>query len=137
MDKPYRALGVFQRVVPVIEELKAQLDHSIELSAEAQKAINKIKRNPESLYRDAEEPQRTWNAISRGVVSLQGKGVDLEAENLRRKQKFGPDGKRKTGYQINPTAPTIDLREVAEADSNNLMKRMSNLEKQFFKIPSQ
>ena len=35
MDKPYRAIGVFQKVVPVIEELKAQLDHSLELSAEA------------------------------------------------------------------------------------------------------
>ena len=70
MDRPYRALGVFQRVVPVIEELKAQLDHSLELSTEAQKAINKIKRNPEGLYRDAEEPLRTWNTISRGVVSI-------------------------------------------------------------------
>jgi len=48
---------------------------------------------------------------------------------LRKKSKFGPDGKRKTGYQINPKAPSIDLREVAEADSNNLMKRMTNLER--------
>jgi hypothetical protein len=63
--------------------------------------------------------------------------VDLEAESSKRKGKFGPDGKRKTGYQINPTAPTIDLRDVAEADSNNLMRRMTNLEKQFLKIPSQ
>jgi len=45
------------------------------------KAINKIKRNPDNLYRDAEEPQRTWNCISRGVVSMQAKGVDLELEN--------------------------------------------------------
>lgn len=129
MDRPYNAIGVFQKVVPVIEELKAQLDHSLELSAEAQKAINKIKRNPDNLYRDAEDPQRTWNTISRGIVSLQGRGVDVDAESSRRKAKFGPDGKRKTGYQINPKAPTIDLREVAEADSNNLMRRMTNLEK--------
>ena len=98
MDKPYRAIGVFQKVVPVIEELKAQLDHSLELSAEAQKAINKIKRNPDNLYQDADEPQRTWNTISRGVVSLQGRGVDIDADTFKRKSKFGPDGKRKTGY---------------------------------------
>ena len=98
MDRPYNAIGVFQKVVPVIEELKAQLDHSLELSAEAQKAINKIKRNPDNLYRDAEDPQRTWNTISRGIVSLQGRGFDIDAESTRRKGKFGPDGKRKTGY---------------------------------------
>ena len=61
--------------------MKTQLDHSVELSAEAMKAINKIKRNADNLYRDAEEPQRTWNCISRGVVSMQAKGVDIELEN--------------------------------------------------------
>ena len=49
--------------------------------------------------------------------------------------KFGPDGKRKTGYQINPASNHIDLKEVAQQSNVNIMSRMSTLEKQFNKIP--
>lgn len=101
----------------------------MELTTEAQKNINKINRNPDDIYRYAEHPQRTWNSISRGIVSLQGRGIDLEAESSKRKGKFGNDGKRRTGFIIDPKAPMIDLQKVAEADSTGLMMRMSNLEK--------
>lgn len=67
---PYRPIGVFQKVVPVIEELKTQLEFALELQAESQKNINEIKRNSDNLYIDGEDPQRTWNSISKGVVSL-------------------------------------------------------------------
>lgn len=39
------------------------------------------------------------------------------------------------GYQINPSNKFIDLREVAAQDSNGLMRRMHNLEKNFHEIP--
>lgn len=54
----------------MIEELKAQLDNCLELSPDAQKAINAIKRNSDNLYVGGEEPLRTWASISKGVVSL-------------------------------------------------------------------
>lgn len=53
----------------------------------------------------------------------------MEAESSKRKGKFGNDGKRRTGFIIDPKAPMIDLQKVAEADSTGLMMRMSNLEK--------
>ena len=57
-------------MVPVIEELKIQLENTTELSPDAQKAVNMIKRNADSLYKNAEDPMRTWNSISKGVVAL-------------------------------------------------------------------
>jgi hypothetical protein len=56
--------------VPIIEELKAQLENSTEQQAQTQKNINEIKRNSENIYVDGEEPVRTWNSISKGIVSL-------------------------------------------------------------------
>jgi hypothetical protein len=98
-----------------------------------------IKRNADGLYKNAEDPQRTWNSISKGVVALNKPkmgGSAAEQDRSQAKRRFGPDGKRKTGYQINPLTPHIDLKDVAEADSNNIRDRMINLEKQFHKIPA-
>jgi hypothetical protein len=43
-------------VIPVLEELKTQLEHSTEFQAQTQKTIGKIKRNADNLYVDAVEP---------------------------------------------------------------------------------
>lgn len=100
---PYRPIGTFQKVVPVIEELKVQLENCLELSPDAQKAINVIKRNADNLYVGGDDPQRTWNSISKGVVSMQKtKAGDTDQSSSKKARNFGPDGKRKTGYQINP-----------------------------------
>lgn len=83
-------------MVPVIEELKVQLENSLELSSDAQKAINSIKRNTEGIYANADEPVRTWNIISKGMVSLKAQSSDVQTDKA--KSHFGPDGKRKAGY---------------------------------------
>jgi hypothetical protein len=53
----------------------------------------------------------------------------------RKEKKFGADGKKKQGYQIDPASDHIDLRAVADADSRGLMQRMAKLETDFNKIP--
>ena len=52
-----------------------------------------------------------------------------EQSSKKAKGKYDQDGKRKTGYQINPTCKHIDLKEVAEAENTNIKERMQNLEK--------
>ena len=68
--EPYKAIGVFNKVVPVIEELKSQLEYSNEFSVQSQKSINEIRRAVDSIYVNGKEPQRTWASLARGVVSL-------------------------------------------------------------------
>ena len=68
--KYYKPMGTFHKVVPVIEELKLQLDNALDVSPDTQKLINSVKRNPDSIYVGGEEPKRTWKSLRRGVVSL-------------------------------------------------------------------
>ena len=131
----YRPIGTFQKVVPIIEELKVQLENTKEMSPDAQKAINAIKRNAQSIYALADDPQRVWGAIADGIASIRGSRNDFEQVKLR--SKFGPDGRKKVGYQINPEAQHISLREVSEQSNVGLVRRMGQLEKQFSKLPVQ
>ena len=98
---PYRPNGELQRVVPVIEELKIQCENTLELSPDAQKAVNQMKRNVQ--YMNAEDPERTWESIRKGVLSMHNtRGAKGVTASPNKRSKFGPDGKRKTGFQINP-----------------------------------
>lgn len=47
-----------------------QLENSVDLQINTLKAINHIKRQPDSIYVDGEDPPRTWRAISKGLLSL-------------------------------------------------------------------
>lgn len=67
-EKPYRPVGVFQKVVPIIEELKSELDNCVEYRTETQKNINAIKRNQDNIYVEGEDATRTWNSIAAGIV---------------------------------------------------------------------
>ena len=73
---PFKQVGTFQKVVPIVEELKYQLENTAELTAESQKLINEIRRNPQNIYVRGENPERTWKSISRGIVGLKGDGVE-------------------------------------------------------------
>ena len=68
--KYYKPVGTFHKVVPVIEELKLQLDNAVDVIPDTQKLINTIKRNPDSIYVGGDDPKRTWKSLRRGVVSL-------------------------------------------------------------------
>ena len=92
------------------------------MSTDAQKAINSIKRNAENIYARADDPQRVWGAIAEGLASLRGNGINFEQVKL--KSKFGSDGRKKVGYQINPDAQHISLREVSEQSTASLVRRM-------------
>ena len=112
------------------------MDNSCELQAQTQKSINQIKRNGDSLYKSAVEPTRTFDSISKGIIGMLKVGEKHQEQSSKKaKGKYDQDGKRKTGYQINPTCKHIDLKEVAEAENTNIKERMLNLEKQFNKIP--
>lgn len=54
----------------MIEELKLQIEHSIEMSAETQKNIQKHKRNPDSIYKGAEQPKRIWKIMANGLYDM-------------------------------------------------------------------
>lgn len=79
------------------------------------------------MYVNATDPERTWNIIRKGVYSLRGN------QELIRKPKL--QGKKKSGFQMNPHNLHIDLKMVAEQDNSNLKDRMLGLEKQFMEIP--
>ena len=72
LDSEYRPVGQFENIVPVIEELKTQLDNSGELKASTQKTILKMKKDPNHpLYKPAVDvPSRTLNSIQKGVADL-------------------------------------------------------------------
>jgi hypothetical protein len=82
-------------------------------------------------------PERVWNSLSLGIVSLRkGQQNDTARDSqLSKKHKNTETDGKKKGYQIKPNQH-IDLKEVAEADNHNIRDRMLNLEKQFSKIPS-
>ena len=69
--------------------------------SETQKNIRKIKRNPQNIYRGAENPKRTWSIMSRGVKEMMTRSNQSEIEALVSK-KSGFNGKKKQGYNINP-----------------------------------
>lgn len=45
-----------------------------------------------------DDPVLPWNSITQGVISMQRPGQDPQELANSKKKKFGPDGKRKTGY---------------------------------------
>ena len=102
--EPYRPLGDVQNHVPVIEELKIQLENTTEIGAVAQKYINNIKRDPLSVYKNAGDPERVWKIIQKGMVDLKGRSFmeNMEKDKINKPSKFGQAGKKQQGYQIDP-----------------------------------
>lgn len=88
----------------MIEELKVQLENTTEIGAVAQKYINNIKRDPLSVYKNAEDPARVWKIIQKGLVDLKGRSFleELEKKKIDKQSKFGQDGKKQQGYKIDP-----------------------------------
>ena len=88
----------------MIEELKVQLENTTEIGAVAQKYINNIKRDPLSVYKNAEDPARVWKIIQTGLVDLKGRSFleELEKKKIDKRSKFGQDGKKQQGYKIDP-----------------------------------
>lgn len=121
-------------MVPIIEQMKVVVRNSREMQAETQKNIGKIKRNPQNIYRGAEHPKRTWQIMSRGVRDLRTRS-DHSIDEVLLQRPSGQTSKRVQGFKVNPAEERIDLRDVAQQDNNNLMKRMGNLEKNFMNIP--
>lgn len=74
--------------------------------------------------------------MARGLHELPMRNDPQVPESSKVKKTFGPDGKKLIGYKINPQDDRIDLRDVAAQDSNHLMRRMFNLEKNFMSIPA-
>jgi hypothetical protein len=50
------------------------------------------------------------------------------------RRKFGPDGKKNSGYHLITTEPFISLKKVVEIDSSGIKASMVNLEKSFNKL---
>jgi len=53
------------------------------MSAETQKNVNKHKKNPNSIYRGANQPLRTWRIIASGLKDL---NINLDKLQPRGKQ---------------------------------------------------
>ena len=56
-----------------------------------------MKRNVQ--YMNAEDPERTWESIRKGVLSMNNKsGFNGVASGTNKRSRFGLDGKRKMGF---------------------------------------
>jgi hypothetical protein len=62
----------------------------VEIGAVAQKYINNIKRDTNSIYKAAEDPPRVWKIIQKGMVDLKGRQfLDDLAKETSMPSKFG------------------------------------------------
>jgi hypothetical protein len=85
-DQPYVPLGVPENVLPVIEGLKYNIEHSMEMQAETQKLIQRVKRTQNPIFL-GDRPERTIKIMNRGI----GANADLseiQKKKRRSKQKF-------------------------------------------------
>lgn len=69
--KPYKAVGNFVNIIPVIEELKNNLPNLRPLHHESTKHIASVKRSERSIYKDGSvEPKRTVKFMEEGFKEL-------------------------------------------------------------------
>lgn len=83
------------------------------------------------MYVNAGEPKRTWNIIAKGVVQMSEHSGKVD-KKVRRK--YGPDGKKNSGFHLISGEPFISLKKVVEIDNSGIRASMLNLEKSFNKL---
>ena len=116
-------------MLPVIDGLKAIIEHSQDQSAETVKMIQKVKRNKEAyMFTSGQEPERTLRIMYKDGIHGQPMGSSkVTAQRMRQ-------ANRKRGVQkIDFTADKIDVLE--EGDPTPIMRRMKMIEEQFMANP--
>lgn len=69
--KPYVAVGKFTDIIPVIEEIKANLEHTKPLKTHSHKYIQNVKRSERSIYKNGSvPPHRTVAFMEQGFKEL-------------------------------------------------------------------
>mgnify|MGYP006893264921 CR=1 FL=1 len=107
-------------MLPVIDEMKNQIEHSVEMSAETLRLINRVKRSHNPMFLGV-KPERTFKILMK------------EGE-----QSSNDPNKRRVrgGKKLNLANDYIDIVALGEGDPTTLMKRMKNIEETFMGNPA-
>ena len=123
--KTYKAVGNFVNIIPVIEELKANLPHLAPLHHESNKYIAAQKRADRySIYKEGSvEPRRTMIFMEEGFKELKCEPKKQGAGKRTQTQRFDLQKKH------------IDLKQAGENNAEGIRALMTELEKQFMEDP--
>ena len=124
-DEPYVPIGDPENVLPVVEQVKYQIEHSLEMSAETQRLINKIKRSHNPLFQ-GEKPRRTWKILNQNMPQ------EEQEESKRNPQ---AKLKKKTKQKFNLANERIDLVALSEGDPSSIMSRMKAIQDAYMVNP--
>ena len=122
--KPYKAVGNFVNIIPVIEEIKQNLPNLKALHHESNKYIAAQKRADRySIYKEGSvDPIRTKIFMEEGFKELKCEPKKLGASKRTQTQRFDLQQKH------------IDLNQALANDAN-FRGLMTELEKQFMEDP--
>lgn len=112
-------------VLPVLEGIKREIEHSTDFEAETRMHISKIRRTANHPMFVGNEPERTLKILYQSN-HLFGGSANKEKEDRARKQEKDIDISK-----LNLQDEHIDLVALSEGDPSSLMKRMKNVEEQF------
>jgi hypothetical protein len=127
VNQPYIPVGVPENVLPVLEGIKREIEHSKDFEAETRMQIAKIRRAPNHPMFVGKEPERTLKILYQSS-SVIGSSKNQKDKEERHRKKMGKS-------KLNLQADEIDLVALGEGDPSSLMKRMKNIEDQFMANP--